>query len=61
MPASGTDGERGSGLGLLLCKELLIQNGGTFRIESQTDVGSTFIISLPIKKHKQKHDLVELN
>jgi len=61
IPASRTDGERGSGLGLLLCKELLIQNGGTFRIESQTDVGSTFIISLPIKKHKQKHDLVELN
>ncbi len=49
IPTCGTNGERGSGLGLLLCKELLHQNGGDFSIESKLHMGSTFTISLPIK------------
>ncbi len=41
----GTQGEEGSGLGLLLCKEFIEANGGTIKVES---VGSTFTVSLPL-------------
>ncbi len=46
----GTDGEHGSGLGLILCKELLEKNGGDIRIESQVGHGTTVILTLP-KEH----------
>jgi signal transduction histidine kinase len=44
----GTAGERGTGLGLLLCKELVHKNGGTIRIDSQEGQGTTFTCSFPI-------------
>ena len=43
----GTDNERGSGLGLILCRELVEKQGGTIRAESQLNTGSTFTIILP--------------
>jgi len=43
----GTEGERGNGLGLLLCKELMVQNNGDIRVESEIDKGTTFYVSLP--------------
>lgn len=43
----GTTGERGSGLGLILCKELIEKNGGTIRVESERNTGSRFIVGLP--------------
>ena len=43
----GTDNELGTGLGLVLVKEFIGKNGGSVRVESQPDVGSTFIIDLP--------------
>jgi signal transduction histidine kinase len=42
----GTNKEKGSGLGLYICKEFIRRNGGTFRIESQKDQGSTFYFTL---------------
>jgi PAS domain S-box-containing protein len=44
----GTIYEKGTGFGLLLCKELVEKNGGTIKFKSEKDKGSTFIISLPI-------------
>lgn len=43
----GTDGERGSGLGLLLCKEFIERNGGAISVESAPEKGSTFTIMIP--------------
>ena len=43
----GTHGEKGTGLGLLLCKELVEKNHGKINIESEIGVGTTFTITLP--------------
>lgn len=44
----GTDGEKSSGLGLLLCKEFIEKNGGAIYVESKEHKGSTFRITLPL-------------
>jgi signal transduction histidine kinase len=44
----GTNEEPGTGLGLILCKEIIEQHKGTIRVESEEGVGSEFIIELPI-------------
>jgi len=44
----GTSNEKGSGLGLILCKEFIEKNGGTLSVISKPQKGSTF--SFTIKK-----------
>lgn len=44
---AGTDGEAGSGLGLIIVKELIEQHGGKVEVESTEGVGTKFILSLP--------------
>jgi signal transduction histidine kinase len=44
----GTSGEGGTGIGLLLCKELVELNGGVLWINSAPGKGSTFYFSLPL-------------
>jgi len=44
----GTQGEKGSGFGLLLCKDLVEKNGGTIWLESEKGKGSTFSFTLPL-------------
>lgn len=46
----GTNNEEGSGLGLLLCQDFIVKNGGKLWFESQEGVGSTFSCSVPLKK-----------
>ncbi len=48
LTTNGTDEESGSGLGLVLCKDFIEQNGGTIGIESEEHVGTTFIFTLPV-------------
>jgi len=47
---NGTNDERGTGLGLMLCKEFLEKNDGHLVIESEPGVGSTFSFTLPLSK-----------
>ncbi len=44
---AGTAGEQGTGLGLVLCNELVEKNGGTMWAESGVQQGTTFTFSLP--------------
>lgn len=44
----GTDGEKGTGFGLLLCKDLVERNGGTIWFESEKGKGSSFHFALPV-------------
>jgi signal transduction histidine kinase len=42
----GTANEKGTGLGLILCKEFVEKNGGTIWLESKPGEGSTFYFTL---------------
>lgn len=44
----GTQQEKGTGLGLLLCKEFIKRNGGTFEIASMEGEGTEVRIRLPL-------------
>jgi PAS domain S-box-containing protein len=43
----GTGGEPSTGLGLILCKDLIEKSGGTIRVESEVCKGSVFTFTLP--------------
>jgi len=43
----GTGGEKGTGLGLYLCKEFVEENNGSLIVHSHENVGTEVIVSLP--------------
>ena len=45
---SGTQNEKGTGLGLILCREFIEKNNGKIWVESKSERGSTFYFSLPL-------------
>ncbi len=47
ISTAGTDKERGTGLGLRLCHELVLVNKGEFKIESREGEGTKVYVSLP--------------
>jgi signal transduction histidine kinase len=48
VSAAGTGNEKGTGLGLALCKKYLEKTGGSLMVESKKGKGSVFTIILPL-------------
>jgi two-component system nitrogen regulation sensor histidine kinase GlnL len=41
---------RGCGLGLAICQKIINEHQGSLRVNSRPDQGTTFTISLPLKR-----------
>ncbi len=48
LSSDGTAGEKGTGLGLIICKEFAEKLGGSIRVESQLGVGTKFYFSVKL-------------
>lgn len=48
----GTQGEKGTGLGLIICKEYIDINKGKIEIQSQKNIGTTITLKLPKVKNE---------
>lgn len=48
----GTEGETSSGIGLILCKDLIDKHNGQISVESKVGKGTTFYITLPNQTFK---------
>lgn len=47
----GTEGEKGTGLGLMLCKEFVTAHHGQIWVESSIDQGTTFFFTIPKRQN----------
>ena len=47
----GESNEKGTGFGLILCKDFVEKQGGSIRVKSELNVGTTFSFTLPLCKN----------
>ena len=47
---------QGTGLGLAICQRIILAHKGKIELESEMDKGTTFIVSLPMKRTRKKED-----
>jgi signal transduction histidine kinase/ligand-binding sensor domain-containing protein len=59
MLKKGTSNEKGTGLGLLLCKKFVELNKGELLISSKENVGTTFTVILPLAVHQHADQVLE--
>ncbi len=57
----GTNNEKGTGLGLILCREFIERNGGALTVESSPENGSTFKFTLPKKVGEIQNKPIEID
>ena len=50
----GTSGEKGTGLGLIICKEFIDKHGGTIKVATEPNNGSKFTFTLPANENNLK-------
>lgn len=55
----GTNNEKGSGLGLMICHDFIVKNNGDWKIQSKQGEGTTFTLHFPKGTLFQKEDVVE--
>lgn len=47
---------QGTGLGLAICQRIILAHKGKIELESEMDKGTTFIVSLPMKRTRKKEE-----
>jgi len=51
----------GSGIGLTICKRIIIRHGGIIHVQSKSNEGTTFYIQLPVRQNLNLHSLDDIH